>query len=77
MSIGDSPEILSQRILVGIILVGRLGVARQPGGKAAGQPTGQSKAPRMSRFVAEVAAEPIEEQPTDAMGAWRSGWLEI
>ena len=54
-----------------------MGVARQPGGKAAGQPTGQSKAPRMSRFVAEVAAEPIEEQPTDAMGAWRSGWLEI
>ena len=28
MSIGDFPEILSQAILVGIILVGRLGVVR-------------------------------------------------
>ena len=28
MSIGNFPEVLSQRILVGIILVGRLGVRR-------------------------------------------------
>ena len=27
MSIGDLPEILSQQILIGIILVGRLGVS--------------------------------------------------
>ena len=31
MSIGNFPECLSQAILVGIILVGRLGVSRQPG----------------------------------------------
>ena len=28
MSIGDSPDVLSQEILVGTILVGRLGVVR-------------------------------------------------
>ena len=35
MSIGDFPESLSQRILVGIILAGRLGAARRlPAGSA-------------------------------------------
>ena len=39
MSIEDFPEVLSQRILLGIILVGRLGVgshmrARRPDGEA-------------------------------------------
>ena len=46
MSIGNFPEILSQRILVGIILVGRLGVFGAPRARIQGLFTGASPANR-------------------------------
>ena len=52
MSIGNSPEMLSQQILVGIILVGRSGVRRalQPARRA----SGPRKPERMPRTTASV-----------------------
>ena len=72
MSIGNSPEILSQAILAGIILVGRLGVPSEIRPWSLRQVTVRNRYPNRNRiYVFRIGRIPLETE-TCQNGASRS-----
>ena len=57
MSIGDFPESLSQAILAGIMLVGRLGVPDSTRGRRCSSAGGNSHALRLRSFLGHVGSK--------------------